>query len=129
MEAVARVIPALPVSLLCTALLEEERSGGPAIELSTLALHARTQALMRRLAAAGAHVYLPRDDEAYTIEVGLRMLAERRLVEERPGGWAPVEAERPVLRYYAAAIAPLLAGAPRAEPAPGSALDSAAARG
>ena len=84
---------------------------------------------MRRLAAAGAHVYLPREDEAYAIEVGLRMLAERRLVEERPGGWVPVEAERPLLRYYAAAIAPLLSGAPLAEPAPTRALDSAADRG
>ena len=128
MAAVARVIPALPVSLLCTVLLEEERADGAAPEVSTLALHARTQALMRKLAAAGAHVYLPRDDEAYAIEVGLRMLAERRLVEERSGGWAPVEAERPVLRYYAAAIAPLLAGAPRGE-AVARALDSATGQG
>jgi len=138
MAAVARVVPVLPVSLLCTALLEPEagpprdgpgRQAGPGGEVTTLVLHARTQALMRRLAAAGAHVYLPRDDEAYAIEVGLRMLAERRLVEERPGGWVPVEAERPLLRYYAAAIAPLLAGAPPAETAPMRALDSAADRG
>jgi glycerol-3-phosphate O-acyltransferase len=106
MAAVARVVPALPVSLLATALLEGE-GGAP---VPTLALHARTQALMRRLGAAGAHVYLPREDEAYAIEVGLRTLVQRRLVEERDGGWAPVPAERPVLRYYAAAIAPLLGG-------------------
>lgn len=107
MAAVARVVPALPVSLLATALLEGE-GGAP---VPTLGLHARTQALMRRLGAAGAHVYLPREDEAYAIEVGLRTLVQRRLVEERDGGWAPVPAERPVLRYYAAAIAPLLGGA------------------
>jgi glycerol-3-phosphate O-acyltransferase len=111
MDAVARVVPALPVSLLATALLEGE---GP---VPTLELHARTQALMRRLGAAGAHVYLPREDEAYAIEVGLRTLVQRRLVEERDGGWAPVEAERPVLRYYAAAIAPLV-GAAAAPAAP-----------
>jgi glycerol-3-phosphate O-acyltransferase len=102
MAAVARVVPALPVSLLATALLD---GGAP---VPTLELHARTRALMRRLAALGAHVYLPREDEAYAIEVGLRTLVQRRLVEERDGGWCPVEAERPVLRYYAAAIAPLL---------------------
>ena len=84
MAAVARVIPALPVSLLATALLED---GGEA-PVSTIDLHARTRALMRRLGAAGAHVYLPREDEAYAIEVGLRMLVQRRLVEERDGGWA-----------------------------------------
>lgn len=33
---------------------------------------------------------------------------QRRLVVEAGGGWVPVDAERPVLRYYAAAIAPLL---------------------
>ncbi|MBK9518553.1 MAG: 1-acyl-sn-glycerol-3-phosphate acyltransferase [Anaeromyxobacter sp.] len=109
MAAVGRVVPALPVSLLATALLEDDRP------VATLALHARTQALMRRLSAAGAHVYLPREDEAYAIAVGLRMLVERRLVEEGPAGWAPVEAERPVLRYYAAAIAPLVGAAPPSE--------------
>lgn len=110
MGAVGRVVPALPVSLLATALLEDD---GP---VPALELHARTQALMRRLGAAGAHVYLPREDEAYAIEVGLRMLVQRRLVEERDGGWAPVEAERPLLRYYAAAIAPLLSGAGTSPP-------------
>ena len=106
MDAVAQVIPALPVSLLATALLE----GGGEAPVSTIELHARTQALMRRLGAAGAHVYLPREDEAYAIEVGLRTLVQRRLVEERDGGWVAVAGEEPVLRYYAAAIAPLLAG-------------------
>jgi glycerol-3-phosphate O-acyltransferase len=104
MSAVARVVPALPVSLLCTALLE----GGGEAPVSTIDLHARTQALMRRLGSAGAHVYLPREDEAYAIEVGLRTLVERRLVEERDGGWVTAPGEGPVLRYYAAAIAPLL---------------------
>jgi glycerol-3-phosphate O-acyltransferase len=104
MQAVARVIPALPVSLLATALLE----GDAARPVSPLELHARTQALMRRLGAAGAHVYLPRDDEEYAVGVGLRMLVQRRLVEEREGGWVAVPEELPVLRYYAAAIAPQL---------------------
>jgi len=100
MEAVRRVVPALPVSLVCAALLE---AGRP---VSTLELHARTEALRRRLEAAGAHAYVPRGDEAYALEVGLRMLVQRRLVVEGPGGWAPVEGEAPLLRYYANAIAP-----------------------
>ncbi len=107
MAAVAQVVPALPVSLLATALLD----GGGERPVSTIDLHARTQALMRRLSATGAHVYLPREDEAYAIEVGLRTLVQRRLVVERDGGWAAAPGEGPVLRYYAAAIAPLLARA------------------
>jgi glycerol-3-phosphate O-acyltransferase len=104
MAAVGRVVPALPVSLLATALLE----GDGDLPVSTIDLHARTQGLMRRLTASGAHVYLPREDEAYAIEVGLRMLVERRVVQEREGGWVAAPGEAALLRYYAAAIAPLL---------------------
>jgi glycerol-3-phosphate O-acyltransferase len=112
MGAVARLVPALPVSLVSTALLQGDAGdparGGPA-PVSTLELHARTQALMRRLQAAGAHVYLPRADEEYAMDVGLRMLVQRRLVAERDGGWVVMEGEVGVLRYYANAIAPLVA--------------------
>jgi glycerol-3-phosphate O-acyltransferase len=63
---------------------------------------------VRRLASAGAHVYLPREDEAYAIEVGLRTLVQRRLVEERDGAFAPVASEVPLLSYYANSIRHLL---------------------
>jgi glycerol-3-phosphate O-acyltransferase len=116
MSAVGRLVPALPVSLVATALLQGAAGGdGPdpdgAAPVSTLDLHARTQALMRALQADGAHVYLPRGDEAYAMEVGLRALVERRLVVERGEGWAVAAGEAPVLRYYANAIAPLVAAA------------------
>ena len=104
MAAVGRVVPVLPVSLVATALLE---SRGP---VSGLELHQRTQSLLRRLAAEGAQVYLPRADEEYAAAVGLRMLTLRRLVEERDGGWAPAPGEEPLLRYYAASIAHLSGG-------------------
>jgi glycerol-3-phosphate O-acyltransferase len=102
MAAVARTVPALPVSLVCAALLE---GGGAPVD--AVLLHARTQALVRRLQAAGAHVYVPRTDEEYAVAVGLRVLTLRRLVEERDGRIAPKEAELPLLRYYANAL-PLL---------------------
>jgi glycerol-3-phosphate O-acyltransferase len=100
MAAVARTVPVLPVSLVATALLE---AGAEPVD--AVALHARTQALLRRLEAAGAHVYVPRTDEEYAVSVGLRMLLMRRLVEERDGRYAPVASEVPLLRYYANAIA------------------------
>jgi glycerol-3-phosphate O-acyltransferase len=72
-----------------------------------LELHRRTQDLMRRLAAGGAQVYVPRTDEEYATAVGLRMLTLRRLVEERDGGWVPAPSADAVLRYYANSIAHL----------------------
>ncbi len=99
MEAVGRVVPVLPVSLVASALLE---AGGE--PLGDLELHRRTLSLARRLAAAGAHLYVPRSDEEYATAVGLRMLTLRRLVERRDGGWLPVERELPLLRYYAGSI-------------------------
>jgi glycerol-3-phosphate O-acyltransferase len=104
MAAVGRTVPVLPVSLVATALLQ---GGGEPV--GTFELHARTQGLLRRLEAAGAHVYVPRTDEEYAVAVGLRMLALRRLVEEQGGGWAPVESGLPLLRYYANSIGHLLA--------------------
>jgi glycerol-3-phosphate O-acyltransferase len=100
MAAVGRTVPVLPVSLVAAALLEG--GGGP---VDPVQLHLRTQALIRRLQAAGAHVYVPRTDEEYAVAVGLRVLTLRRLVEERGGGIAPVATELPLLRYYANAIA------------------------
>lgn len=99
MAAVGRVVPVLPVSLVATVLLEADAAPLPALEL-----HLRTQALARRLEAAGAHVYRPRSDEEYATAVGLRMLTLRHLVEEREGGYVPSEPDGAVLRYYANAI-------------------------
>ena len=103
MAEVGRVVPVLPVSLVATVLLQAD--GRP---LGELELHARTQALRRRLEGSGAHVYVPRTDEEYATAVGLRMLTLRRIVEARGGAIAPVPAELPLLRYYAAAIRHLL---------------------
>jgi glycerol-3-phosphate O-acyltransferase len=99
MEAVGRVVPVLPVSLVATVLLESE--GAP---VAALELHRRVQALMRGLERADAHVYVPRTDEEYATAVGLRMLTLRRLVVERDGGFVPAAGEQPVLRYYANSI-------------------------
>jgi len=44
---------------------------------------------MRRLKEAGAHVHIPRHDQEYAVDVGLRMLLLRRLVVERGGLYHP----------------------------------------
>ncbi len=50
----------------------------------------------------------PRGDRDYAFHVGLRMLALRHLVEESADGlFTAAATERPVLAYYANAIAHL----------------------
>ena len=63
---------------------------------------------MEQLKARGAHVYVPRKDFDYALNVGLRMLRLRRLVGEREGLYYAQSEELPLLRYYANSIAHLL---------------------
>ncbi len=63
------------------------------------------------LERAGVRIYIPRQDREYAIEVGLRMLLLRHIVEESDGliqRWSPTE--RPLLDYYANSIAHYLQG-------------------
>jgi len=103
MVRVGSVIPVLPVSLVSTVFLDD-----PGRPLRDLELNARVFALVEQLKRSGAHVYLPRHDEAYAISVGLRMLTLRRLVRERNGSFTPVPEQLHLLRYYANSIAHLL---------------------
>ena len=103
MEKVGSVVPVLPVALVATALLD---AGAP---LSMLELKARVLALVQRLTATAAHVHIPRGDQDYAIEVGLRMLRMRHLVTEQDGLYGAEPEEAPLLRYYANSIAHLLA--------------------
>ncbi|HTO75586.1 MAG TPA: 1-acyl-sn-glycerol-3-phosphate acyltransferase [Thermoanaerobaculia bacterium] len=100
MGEVARVIPVVPVALVATAFVADPRRAWSELELKAEALRR-----MRELDARGAHVYIPRGDQDYAIDVGLRMLTLRRLVEESEGLFRPVPAELPLLSYYANSIA------------------------
>jgi glycerol-3-phosphate O-acyltransferase len=111
MQRVGAVVPALPVSLVATALRE---AGAP---LSMLELKARVLALVQRLAASGAHVHIPRGDQDYAIEVGLRMLRLRHLVAEADGLYRVNADEIPLLDYYANSIVHLLAAPASAQAA------------
>jgi glycerol-3-phosphate O-acyltransferase len=63
---------------------------------------------MEELESRGAHVYIPRGDQDYAIDVGLRMLTLRHLVAERDGLFIAEPTELPLLAYYANSIAHLL---------------------
>ena len=103
MDKVGHVVPVLPVALVATALLEAN------VPLSMLELKARVLTLAQRLAGAGAHVHIPRGDQDYAIEVGLRMLRLRHLVAEQDGLYRIEPEETLLLRYYANSIGHLLA--------------------
>ena len=109
MDAVGAVVPALPVSLVSTALLDAE---GP---LTLFELKARVSALIDTLEGMGAYVHIPRADRDYAIGVGLRMLTLRHLATEEEGSYRANPRELVLLRYYANAIAHLFAKVPPAE--------------
>ena len=102
MAEVARIVPVLPASLIATVLLEAEEPIGE------FDLKLRAGRLMEHFEGRGAKLYLPRGDRDYAFHVGLRMLALRHLVETTEDGlFSAVPAERPLLAYYANAIAHL----------------------
>jgi glycerol-3-phosphate O-acyltransferase len=101
MGEIARLVPVLPVSLIATVLIEA------AAPIDELELKVRAGELMAHLEGKGAKLYLPRDDRDYAIHVGLRMLVLRHLVEEKAGLFTAVAVERPLLAYYANAVAHL----------------------
>jgi glycerol-3-phosphate O-acyltransferase len=105
MQAVGQVVPALPVSLVATAVLTDGGRGRTSLELKGVVFE-----LMSRLQASGAHVHVPRQDQEYALDVGLRMLVLRHLVILEEGFYRPNPAETPLLRYYANSIAHLFAG-------------------
>ena len=101
MRRVGAVVPVLPVSAVATVLLDAE---GP---LSEIEIKARVLALLEAFQAHGAHVHIPRGDQDYAVEVGLRMLRLRRITVEEDGLIAANPAEMRLLAYYANAIAHL----------------------
>ncbi len=105
MGEISQIVPVTPVALVATVLLRDHER-----RLSDLELKAEVQLLVDRLEASGHHVYVPRHDREYAIDVGLRMLVLRRVVERDDDGLLKVEpGELPLLRYYANSIAHLVA--------------------
>jgi len=100
MSEVARVIPALPVSLVATVLVRA--NGRP---LSPAEIKSGAMELAEEIKARGGHVHVPRQDLGYATQVGLRILQMRRLVEATDGNYAAVPREMVLLRYYANSIA------------------------
>ncbi|MEJ2175443.1 MAG: 1-acyl-sn-glycerol-3-phosphate acyltransferase, partial [bacterium] len=69
MDIVGRIVPVVPVALIARIFVAR-----PEDAVSDIALKAAAQDELERLRAAGAHIYLPRQDLDYAFTVGLRML-------------------------------------------------------
>jgi len=91
------------VPLIATVFVKNPERG-----LSSLELKAEVGRLIERLERSAAHVYVPRRDLDYALDVGLRMLLMRHLVGESEGLYLAREKELPLLRYYANSIAHFL---------------------
>jgi hypothetical protein len=99
-----------------TAGAGETAGGGEAADgagLTRSELQREVDALAGRLRAGGASVHLPRQDQDYAVEAGLRMLTLRNLVVADGGLYRPNPEERTLLAYYANSIAHLPGAAER----------------
>lgn len=99
MTAVGRVIPALPVSIVASVLLENKGEPQTLFELK-----GRAFALMSALEKAGANIHIPRSDRDYAIETGLRMLKMRHLMLVEGDSYRAAPGETALLEYYANSI-------------------------
>ena len=89
-------VPVLPVPMVARALLASEAPMG---------VHDVEAALVRMTAQLPqAHVHLPRGDNAYATEVGLRGLRVRGLILEEAGQITVPDKARPLLEFYSGSI-------------------------
>jgi glycerol-3-phosphate O-acyltransferase len=100
MAEIADIVPVTPVSLVAWALLSFDSAAADEASLA-----ARVGSLVEELASLGAHLYVPRRDAEYFLDVGTRMLVLRRLATFDRGTLRVVAAERPLVNYYANSIA------------------------
>ena len=100
MHRINAVVPVLPVPLVA-AIIEDA-----AEPLSRASIEAQFATWAVKLDAT--HVHMPRDDLSYAVEVGLRMLAQRRIITKAEGCFSVNPEERPALAFYANSIRHLL---------------------
>ena len=100
MDAIQQVVPALPVSLIATVMIEAGSEG-----LSAREVQARVSRLAADMESCGAAVYLSRRNPVESILSALNMLQLRNLVEASGDLYRVTPDEAAVMRYYANAIA------------------------
>lgn len=102
MSKVGGVIPILPVSLVARVFLTNQKS-----LLGKEDVIRKCNVILQRLLAKGAYMHIPHKNFEYAVEVGLRMLVLRHVIEEKEGKYQLQTEEAALLGYYANAIAHL----------------------
>jgi len=100
MGVIQHVVPALPIPLVATVMLESRQKGLGAFEVE-----ARVNQLIEELQGRGAHVHVSSRNRVASILSALNMLELRKLVRESQGIYRAVPEEIDVLTYYANSIA------------------------
>ncbi|MEM6587430.1 MAG: 1-acyl-sn-glycerol-3-phosphate acyltransferase [Pseudomonadota bacterium] len=100
MVRIGEEVPVLPVPVVAHVLAAQD---GPITEA---ALSAAVGDLLAGV--AHAHVHMPREDDAYLVEVGLRNLRKRGLVKGGSEGVEIVKENRDLVAFYARSIAHLV---------------------
>ena len=98
MSRIGAVIPVLPVSLVSHVLLTQDAPQ------SRLEIKSECHRLWQALAARNIYGHIPRGDEDYAVDVGLRMLSSRHVISENDGRFDIAANQRELLHYYANAI-------------------------
>jgi len=88
-DSIGHVTPVLPVALVATIFIQH-----PNEEFSREELSQAVDALTQRLMTQEAHIYVPRKDSNYSIDVGLRMLTLRHFLHVSGEGAEEVEKAR-----------------------------------
>ncbi|MGB7286704.1 MAG: 1-acyl-sn-glycerol-3-phosphate acyltransferase [Salaquimonas sp.] len=101
---IGAIIPALPVAMVATILLQNEDHW-----MSDLELKAKVFDLIKHLENTGGHVHIPREDRDYTLDTGIRMLKLRHILQINSEGlYRANPKEHLLLMYYTNSIAHLL---------------------
>jgi len=100
MNDIGKVVPVLPVSLISAIMLE-------AGSLSKIGVKGAAHTRLKDYAERGVYSHIPREDEDYAVDVGIRMLEMRHILIQEDGAYIVNEENREVLEYYANAIAHL----------------------
>ncbi len=102
MQAIGNVVPVLPVALISKVIL-----GAGGQPMKRIAIKAAAHQLWQDYAACNVHNHIPRGDEDYAVDVGIRMLTIRHILEEKDGVLHTNLENRHLLEYYAKSIAHL----------------------
>ena len=104
-QRIGQIIPILPVALVSTVVLRNASS------VSGFELKTEVFNLLHLLEQQGYRAYIPRGDREYAVNVGIRMLTLRRILQERDGLYTANSDDLHLLKYYANSISHLTGAA------------------